>query len=93
MGCCEKKTKILDEKLKSSKSDFYNLYKSINMQNEKEKINRYINDVFQDIKDVKNFDIKGMILLNETKGRPKEFYVNLQNIAQCNLIKLNNFSF
>jgi hypothetical protein len=93
MGCCQKKTKILDKKLKSNKADFNNSYKSINMQNEQEKINLYINHVFEDIKDVKNFDIKGMMLLNETKGRPKELYVNLQIIAQCNLIKLTNFPF
>jgi len=86
MGCCQKKTKILDNKLKFVRSDFYNLYKSIDMQTEQEKINRYINHVFEDIKDVKNFDIKSMMLLNKTKGSPRDMYVNLKNIAHCNLI-------
>ena len=93
MGCCQKKNKIFDKKLNSNKADFSNSNKSKNMQNEQEKINLYINHVFEDIKDIKNFHIKGMMLLNETKGRPIELYVNLQNIAQCNLIKLTNFSF
>jgi hypothetical protein len=78
-----KKKKSSDHKLSLTKSKQIKSNSFFEKISEEEKKNLNVNQVFEEIKDIKHLQIKGTMLLNETTGKPKDFYDTITNIAQC----------
>jgi hypothetical protein len=57
---------------------------------EKDKKNLNMDLVFEEIKDIKDLQIKGAMLLNENYGKPREIYELLKNIASCKILILTH---
>jgi hypothetical protein len=51
----------------------------------KEERHHILDQVFEEIKDIKDLQIKGMMLLSESIGKPRDLYDTMMNIAQCNI--------
>jgi hypothetical protein len=78
-----KKKKSSDIKLNLSRSKPLHSNSFFDKISDEEKKHLNVDQVFEEIKDIKHLQIKGTMLLNETTGKPKDFYDTLNNIAQC----------
>jgi hypothetical protein len=73
---------------KSKSSELYKLFTQDKKPEEEEKKHLNVDQVFEDIQDIKDLQIKGIVLLSESFGKPKDYYDTLSNIAQCKYIIL-----
>jgi len=73
---------------KSKSSELYKLFTQNKKPAEEEKKHLNVDQIFEEIQDIKDLRIKGMMLLSESFGKPRDFYENLSNIAQCKFITL-----
>lgn len=87
-NCIRNLTKLENPFVILNKSKSPKTYKSVSKLPEEEKKHLNVDQVFEEIKDIKDLQTKGMMLISESTGKPKDFYDTLSNIAQCSLYSI-----